>query len=204
MNIVRIRTRTNFNQRAVKARVDDATFRSLGHAGGAIRLTAVRSIRKRKRPSRPGTPPHTPTGHLKRVVRYKVDKDREEVVIGAVNEYSRTIWGLHEFGGSVRPKPHLLKRHKFKVGEHGPIRRSGAMQRNSAGRYVRRSNKFARVLLTTEAQARRATRIVEEENAMRIADSKRVRHYPKRPFMGPALENQRSRLPRLWADSVRG
>ena len=27
--------------------------------------------------------------------------------------------------------------------------------------------------------------------------------YPKRPFMGPALMAIRSRLPRMWADSIR-
>ncbi len=203
MNIVRIRVRSNFNARKIESKVDDATFRSLGHAGGTIRKTAIRSIRRSKRPSRPGTPPHTPTGHLKRVVRYVVDKEREEVAIGPVNSYARTIWSLHEFGGNVRPKPRLLKKHKFTVGEYGPIRRSGAMQRDGGGRFVRRSKKFARVLIKSEAQARRVTRIVDNENAQRIADSKKQRHYPKRPFMGPALEVQRHRLPKLWANSVR-
>lgn len=31
----------------------------------------------------------------------------------------------------------------------------------------------------------------------------RRERYPRRPFMGPALEKVRPRLPRLWADSVR-
>jgi len=124
-------------------------------------------------------------------------------VIGPVNEHSRTIWNLHEFGGSVRPKPRLLKTHTFRVGEFGPIRRSGAMLRDRRGRYLRRSNQFARLRIRTEAQARRATQIVKQENEHRMADAQKRRRYPQRPFMGPALESQRNRLPRFWADSVR-
>jgi hypothetical protein len=203
MNLVRIRARTHFDQTRLKKKVDEGTFRSLAHAGAAIRLTARRSIRRRKKPSRPGSPPHTPTGHLKRVLRYDVDRDSQEVVIGPVNEYSRTIWNLHEFGGSIRPKPRLVKAHTFRVGKYGPIRRSGATLRDRRGRFMRRSNQFARVQIRSEAQARRATQIVKQENEYRMADAKKRRRYPQRPFMGPALESQRSRLPRFWANSVR-
>ncbi|MBU6174654.1 MAG: hypothetical protein KGQ60_12670, partial [Planctomycetes bacterium] len=80
---------------------------------------------------------------------------------------------------------------RFKVGEHGPIR---AIQHGS-------KTKFARIELRTGAQANRATRLVEEENQRR-GDNK-PRHYPKRPFMKPALDANRSRLPTFWANSVK-
>lgn len=203
MSVVRIAVRTQFQQRAVESKVQQATFRSLGHAGAAIRLTAARSIRKRKKPSLPGSPPHTPTGHLKRVIRYDVDEHESEVVVGPTNEYARTIWNLHEFGGSVRPKVRLLKTHKFQVGEYGPVRRDGVMLRDRAGRFARRSKRFARVKLASQSQADRATRIVENENVLRLADAKILRWYPKRPFMGPALERMESRLPSFWKNSVK-
>jgi len=203
MNLVRVRAKASMNHRAVQSKVQQGTFRSLGHAGAAIRLTAVRSIRKRKKPSRPGAPPHTPTGHLKRVIRYDVDQQQTEVLIGPTNEYTRTIWNLHEFGGSAEPRPKLLKRQKLQVGDYGPVRRSAAMLRDQGGRFVRRGEQFARVKLTTQAQADRATRLVENENALRIADAKKRRHYPKRPFMGPALQRMESRLPSFWKNSVK-
>ncbi|MCY2977254.1 MAG: hypothetical protein NTU79_01135 [Planctomycetota bacterium] len=202
MSLLQLNVKVQFNSKSVEQKVQKANFRSLGHAGGAIRKTAARSIRRGKKPSKPGEAPHTPTGHLKRVIRYEVDERQSEVVIGPANEYSRTIWNLHEFGGTVRPKARLLKAHKFQVGEYGPIRRSGAMQRDKRGRFARRGKTFARVKLLTEAQANRATRIVNSENAMRIADSKKPRTYPKRPFMGPALDKLRDRLPKFWANSV--
>jgi hypothetical protein len=43
--------------------------------------------------------------------------------------------------------------------------------------------------------------LIVEENERR-SDNK-PRHYPKRPFMKPALEANRSRLPTFWANSVK-
>jgi hypothetical protein len=68
-----------------------------------------------------------------------------------------------------------LKRRKFQVGEYGPVRRSGAMLRDRAGRFARRGKQFARVKLTTQAQADRASRLVDNENALRMADAKKRR-----------------------------
>lgn len=202
--MIRLRTKTKFNRQTIQRRVEQATFKSLGQAGGAIRLTASRSIRKRKKPSRPGTAPNTPTGHLRRVIRYSVDQHKTEVAIGPTNSYARTIWNLHEFGGRIRKRSKPIKQRRFKIGDFGPIRRDRTMARDRLGRFARRSNHFSRIRLRTKAQVARANRIIENENAMRVADSKKLRNYPKRPFMGPALERMRSRLPKFWANSVKG
>lgn len=185
--MIQLRTRVRFNQSQVQKKVQAANFRSLGHAAGTIRLTAKRSIRKRKKPSSPGSPPHTQTGMLRRVIRYEVNRDREEAVIGPVNEIAGRLWNLHEFGG-VSTKRRKLKRHRFRVGQHGPIR-------------VIRPGKFAHTKLLTGAQANRATRLIEAENERRGAS--KPRRYPKRPFMRPALEANQSRLPKFWRDSVK-
>ncbi len=188
--MIKITVRTQFDKQKLKKKAETATFTSLREAGGAIRKTAKRSIRKRKKPSSPGSPPHTQTGMLRRVIRYDITNNRTVVAIGPVNEIAGRIWNLHEFGG-VATKRRKLKAHRFKVGEHGPIR---AVQHGS-------KTKFARIELRTAAQANRATRLVEEENQLR-GDNK-PRHYPKRPFMKPALEANRSRLPTFWANSVK-
>ncbi|QDT10732.1 hypothetical protein [Planctomycetes bacterium K23_9] len=185
--MIRIRTRVRFDSGQVKKKVNTANFRSLGQAAGAIRLTAKRSIRKRKKSSSPGSPPHTQTGMLRRVLRYEVDRVREQAFIGPVNEIAGRLWNLHEFGGIVT-KRRKLKRHRFRVGQHGPIR-------------AKQPGKFARVLLLTAAQAHRATRLIEEENERRGAT--KPRRYPKRPFMKPALAANQARLPKFWRDSVK-
>jgi len=185
--VIHIRTRVRFNANRVKKKVDQASFNSLGHAGGAIRKTAYRSIRKRKNPSRPGTAPSSPTGRLRRSFRYEVDRSTPGVVIGPVNEIAGQLWNLHEFGG-VAKKRRKLKRHRFRVGQHGPIR-------------LIRPGKFARIELRTAAQANRARRLIDEENQRRGAS--KPRRYPKRPFMKPALDTHRAQLPKFWRDSVK-
>ena len=57
------------------------------------------------------------------------------------------------------------------------------------------------IRLMTVGQAARATRLIDEENQRRGAS--RPRRYPKRPFMKPALDTNRSRLPSFWRDSVK-
>ncbi|XZE55816.1 hypothetical protein SH139x_001843 [Planctomycetaceae bacterium SH139] len=185
--MMHIRTRVRFNANRVKKKVDQASFNSLGHAGGAIRKTAYRSIRKRKNPSQPGSPPSSPTGRLRRSFRYEVDRRAPGVVIGPVNEISGQLWNLHEFGGKAK-KRRRLKRHRFRVGQHGPIR-------------AIRPGKFARIELRTAAQANRARRLIDEENQRRVAT--KPGRYPKRPFMKPALNTHRAQLPNFWRDSVK-
>jgi hypothetical protein len=188
--MIQLRVQMQFDSHGVQRKVQSATFRSLEHAGAAIRLTARRSIRRRKKPSQPGSPPHTRTGHLKRVIRYEVSPNKTEVVIGPVNEFAGKIWNLHEFGGRTKSR-RRLKAHEFSPREYGPIR-----IKNRGF-----NTKFARIRLRTAAQAARATRLIAEENERR-SDNK-PRHYPKRPFMKPALEANRSRLPMFWANSVK-
>ena len=187
---MRITTRVRFTPEQLKRKTQQGTFRSLGHAGAAIRLTAKRSIRRRKKSSSPGSPPHTQTGRLKRSIRYEIDRSQPNIVVGPVNEIAGRLWNLHEFGG-VAKRRRKLKRHRFRVGEHGPIRVKS----------LGNAAKFARIKLTTAAQASRATRLIEEENKRRSVA--RPRRYPKRPFMRPALDANRSRLPKFWRDSVK-
>jgi hypothetical protein len=109
---------------------------------------------------------------------------------GPVNEIAGRLWNLHEFGG-MATKRRKLKPHRFRVGEHGPIR---IKQHGN-------KTKFARIELRTAAQANRATRLIAEENERR-SDNK-PRHYPKPPFMKPALDANWSRLPMFWGNSVK-
>jgi len=188
--MIKVTVKTQFDKQKLKKKAETATFTSLRHAGGAIGKTARFSIRRRKKSSKPGSPPHTQTGMLKRVIRYEVTNNKTNVIIGPVNEVAGRLWNLHEFGG-VATKRRKLKPHRFRVGEHGPIR---ATQHGA-------KTKFARIELRTAAQANRATGLIAEENERR--SDNRPRHYPKRPFMKPALEANRSRLPTFWANSIK-
>ena len=97
---IRIRTEVNFQK--VQRKAKDANFKSLGHAGAAIRLTARRSIRKGKTQSAPGKPPHTRKGQLKRAIVYAVEKSQERVLIGPEFAVVGPSAMAHEFGGIYR------------------------------------------------------------------------------------------------------
>lgn len=117
--------------RQAQKRVRDAHISSLGRAAATARIIARRSIRRRKKPAAAGRPPHSKTGKLRRAIKYKVDKQRQEAFIGPdVNDVG-TSGRAHEHGG-------LYKGDRF----------------------------------------------------------------DKRPFMGPALEALKPRLPDFWRNSV--
>lgn len=127
-----IRVKTSMDATRVIKAAANASFKSLGHAGAALRLAARRSIRRSKTQSPEGTPPHTRKGQLRRAILYAVAKDKQSVVIGPDVAIVGKAGSAHEFGGRFRNES-----------------------------------------------------------------------YPRRPFMGPALEKTKDRLPKLWAGSVR-
>jgi len=128
---VSVKVQTRLDKAKVKRAASTATITSLGHAGALIRKVARNSIRRGKKESPPGTPPHTRKGQLKRAILYA--KDDGSVVVGPSAEIVGESGKAHEFGGRYRSE-----------------------------------------------------------------------RFPKRPFMGPALEKARDRLPKLWRASVRG
>ena len=77
---VRVRTRSDIPKVIRKAR--KANIKNLAHGGAAIRLTARRSIRKGKKASPAGSPPHTRRGLIRRAILYAVEKEKERVVVG--------------------------------------------------------------------------------------------------------------------------
>ena len=131
-----------FTSKAVLSATDRATRRVLSKFGAYVRRSAKSSIRKRKRVSRPGKPPSSHTGLLKRFILFGYDPAKRSVVIGPV----RLTHGargdapsLLEYGGST-----ALKK-----------------------------------------------------------DGKRKRaRFRARPYMGPAFEKEKNKLPQMWRDSV--
>ena len=132
-----------FNSPKVIAAMDKATRRVLSRFGAFVRQRAKSSIRKRKKPSAPGSPPSSHVGLLKKFIWFSYEPNRRSVVIGPAR-----------LGGRNRgDAPSLL--------EYGG---------------------------TTTIRRRKRRRRV------------RIR---VRPYMGPAFEKERVRLPVLWKNSVR-
>lgn len=84
-----------------------ATRRALSKAGAFIRTRARTSIRKRKGISKPGKPPHSHVGHLRRLLFFSYEPDAQTVVIGPMKFGKGEAPSLLEFGGrAVRVRKH--------------------------------------------------------------------------------------------------
>lgn len=131
-----------FDTKRVTSAVDAATRRVLSKFGSFVRTTARHSIRKRKRPAPPGSPPSSHTGLLRRFIFFGYDTSRRSVVIGPVR-----------LGNKIGDAPPALE-------YGGPSR------------------------IVTGKQSRTVT----------IAP---------RPFMGPALQAEKPKLPGMWSNSIK-
>jgi len=191
--MVGIKATATLKKEAVLKRVRRASITNLGQAGAYIRGIAKKSIKVSPKPAPPGKPPHSRKGQLKRAILFAVEKVPGRVLIGPTATDVGRIGHTHEFGGTEPPKRRKVRKANWKleVGGHGPVRKG------AKGPVVGK--------LRTQAQADRAKRIAESLPPSQGGPvSKKVRKYPPRPFMGPALEVSKARLPKFWANSVRG
>ena len=110
-------TKLFFDKKAVRDKVDAGTRRVLSKFGAFVRRTARSSIRKRKRASRPGQPPSSHTGLLKKFIFFGYEPAKRSVVIGPVRLTQKgrgEAPSLLEYGGSTKVK-HRGTRKRAKV-----------------------------------------------------------------------------------------
>ena len=99
---------------AVRKSADKAQFRNFGHAAATIRRTAAESIQRAEGPSEPGSPPHTHRRvFLRRAIRFFVDKNKNEAIIGPRASIVGDVGEVLEFGGTRGdtvhpPRPFML------------------------------------------------------------------------------------------------
>ena len=111
-------TKLFFDKQAVRDKVDAGTRRVLSKFGAFVRQTARRSIRPRKRTSRPGQPPSSHTGLLKKFIFFGYDPAPGSVVIGPVRLTQKGR------GDPRKTAPHLLE-----YGGTTTLQRNGKRQR---------------------------------------------------------------------------
>jgi len=97
-----------FDTSAVLEAVGRARAKALTRIGGHIRTTAQRSIRRRKGPSAPGSPPHAHKGQLRKFLFFSYDARSDSVVVGPALlpggtnvRVGGTIPAMLELGGAV-------------------------------------------------------------------------------------------------------
>ncbi len=187
------KVKTRVTTERVVAKVRKASIKNLRQAGAYIRGIARKSIKVSPKSGAPGKPPRTRKGRLKDAILFDVEKNKQQVVIGPTATEVGRIGGTHERGGTEPPKVKKVRQPNWKleVGGHGPVRS------DSSGVVVAK--------LKTPAQVARAKEIAPTiQSKASVASTKpKARKYPPRPFMGPAFEIAKERLPKLWAGSVK-
>jgi hypothetical protein len=193
------------NPRFVIAATRKAGRRVLSRQGAYVRGIARRKIRRAPRgvtrdvhgrfqtgnervSSPPGTPPYTHTGALKKSIIFGVGED--SVVIGPTYSEIGRIGHTHEFGG-VEPAKRSRKRKNnwvLEIGGHGPV--------------AIKNGKPVFAKLRTAGQVARARQLAKEI-PVGMTQGKPRRRYPRRSFMGPALDEARPTLSKFWANSIK-
>jgi len=190
-----------FDRQPVIKRVDKAKRNVLSKFGAHTRQTAKRSIRTRRKPSPPGKPPTNRTGTLKRFIFFGYDVTRESVLIGPalLSGKKGDAPSVLEYGGTIKPHPNP-RRVRRRVGGSGVIVRGRTASKSS--KQVKDQNQrlvwvtFGR--LKTADQVARSERLEAEIwGPLNLGGSVKPR-----PYMGPAFEQELTKLPPNWRNSV--
>jgi hypothetical protein len=171
-----------FDRSVIKSNWKQINSSPLSRSGSLVKKISRQSIRrggKKKKPSKAGTPPrsHKPGSvpPFKQIYSLPVDPV-SSVTVGMVGYGGKDpVPGLHEHGETATRI--VIKKRKRK-------RPKGT--RVSPQRLKRIREKYALMVAAQAAEGQKKT----------------VR-YPQRPFMAPALDKAKSRLPDLWENSLR-
>ena len=97
-----------FDRPAVYKAMSKANKKALSKAGAFVRTRAKRSIRKRKKISKPNSPPSSHSGELRRLIFFSYDFNTDSVVIGPLlfkgKKGAQTVPNILEKGGTKRYK----------------------------------------------------------------------------------------------------
>ncbi|MCF0234596.1 MAG: hypothetical protein HUK22_06410 [Thermoguttaceae bacterium] len=168
---------------AVNQKIGAATARNLSKFGAYVRQTAKQSIRYRKTSSKPGLPPSSHVGTLKRLIFFGLNENRSSVLIGPHAVAEAIAPRVLEFGGNSFVKGRVAP--KFGLGQYGPIRAVGPKT-------------FVRAMLVTKPQVDRADKLAQSKQR-----SARQFYVHKRPYMYPALMKNLPKASGIWRNSVR-
>lgn len=106
------KSKTKFFDRAILNATDKAKVKVLSKFGAFVRRTAKGLIRKGKKQSKPGSPPKSHTGILKRFLYFVYDKNSSSVLIGPAKTNqvffkgigqpaTGTVPSVLEYGGTI-------------------------------------------------------------------------------------------------------
>lgn len=164
-----------FNGDLVKRSVDSETVRVMSKFGAYVRRTAKGLIRTGKKPSKPGKPPKSHKGLLKKFLYFAWDPASRSVVVGPARLS----------GNGLGDAPEVLERGGVVMVRALPPR-SGRKATTKQRLAFKRLLKEGRIARSTQPRPMRRVSIAA------------------RPFMEPAYAENRPKLDSLWENSIKG
>ena len=174
-----------FNDSRLVRSIARAEREVLSKAGAFMMTTARGLIKSRKSISRPGQPPNSHRGTLKRNIYFGYDLSTRTVVVGAAKLANSNAPAALEFGGHSVINPVGRA-----IGDKGrprekPVNRGVSPQR--------RRNRARRIRNRTAAM----------NQFSRVNRGRKRAFFRPRPYMGPAYDREIGKFPELWNNSVR-
>lgn len=201
-----------FDREHVQRAMDRATNNAMSHAAARIKRIAQTSMRYVSQPkkegkaravSAPGEPPRAVRPHpwVRKHLYFFYDRVSKTAVIGPVG-FPRGSGAPHnlEFGGLIEIRnPRRRRRH---IGGGGEVRIGGRASRTTKPT----TDQFGRTQMVTYAHLYTAGQVAHADrlNEQLYGPASKTKQMAARPFMGPALRAEAPKMPRLWANSVRG
>lgn len=212
---VQQKLRGSLDAARVQGYLDALRREVLDHFGRSLVVTAKRSMRVRKKPSPPGTPPsvHDTSGGIKNLIEWSFAPNGQGIIAGPkIKPRSSMAQRTNEFGGAARvrnPRRWVRGRPVVRtIGSGGEIRIGGKFcpttkpipaiklpggQELAAkyGTIVGIPVTYARI--RTAGEAARANAILEELYGPLTYPAQ----YPPRPYMRPAFAKTTTNLPKF-------
>ncbi len=190
-----------FDTKEVKSRVSEATRKILSKFGAFVRQTAKQSIKTKTTTSKPGQPPHSHTGALKRFIFFGYDKAKESVVVGPTKlaKKGNAPEALEKGGASIKRKN--PRRKDRKIGDGGVVllRKTNSASSKVVKDWENRPRWVTFGSLRTAGQVTHAEKLETVIwGPKTISGTIRAR-----PYMGPAFEKELPKLPPNWRNSVK-
>lgn len=169
-----------FDREKVFRAMDKAKLRALSKFGAFVRTRARTSMRKRKKPSAPGTPPSAHVGTLKKLLYFAYDPATKSVVVGPV-----------PFGAAARQNVGAPEVNEY----GGTVRRLSTVLVNRAGGRGRKATPRQRAAVLELIRDGR----IDKAPTRKVRDAAQ---YPPRPYMRPALAAERPKFAAQFQDSL--
>jgi hypothetical protein len=169
---------TFLDRAEISGAIDAGTRRALSKFGAFVRTRSRSSIRKRKKASKPGSPPSSHVGTLKKLIFFTYDAQKKSVVIGP------TLFSGTKFIGTKSGAPETLEY-------------SGDVTIREAVKGAKKAR--------SKAQAKAYRRLLKERRL--IAEPRqyttRTITVQQRPYMRPAFMAELPRAPQQFKNCIR-